>query len=285
MSIVLPSLSAGSSGAANSIAAVNAAINQQKTNIENVVNGIQGFDALLWNNSTATLATDTLSLTSKPRVIVLDTEGAAATDNLSTISNGTAYQMLWLKAANAGRVITVKHNVGNIKLTGSGDLVLSNTTWLMLFYDGTQWTDATIPSQPKRATLFHDEATVIAGNALATTVSTTAPYNYYVSQTPSAVNDSFTHSFWLPPGTYTFSVLGVTAVNCGQIDWYFDTVKLISLQDWYSGSSIFNVVKTASVTISGYGAHQLKGIVSAKNGSSSGYYMDLTKYWLKQASD
>jgi len=141
MTIVLPSLSAGSSGQAYSAATVNAAINQQKTNIENVVNGIQGFDALLWNNGTATLASDTLSLASKPRALVIDTEGAAATDNLSTISNGTAYQQIWLKATNSGRVITVKHNVGNIKLWSGNDMALSSTTWLMLFYDGTQWTD------------------------------------------------------------------------------------------------------------------------------------------------
>lgn len=144
MTIVLPSLSAGSSGQAYSAATVNAAINQQKTNIENVVNGIQGFDALLWNNGTATLASDTLSLASKPRALVIDTEGAAATDNLSTISNGTAYQQIWLKATNSGRVITVKHNVGNIKLWSGLDFVLSANAWLMLFYDGTQWTDVAI---------------------------------------------------------------------------------------------------------------------------------------------
>ena len=172
MTITLPSVSAGSAAAAYSAATVNAAITQQKTNIENVINGIQGIDALLWNNSTATLASDTLSLTGKPRVLVIDTEASGATDNLSTISNGTAYQQLFLKAANAGRVITVKHNVGNIKLWGGADVVLNSTNWLQLFYDGTQWSDVFIPpTLPTQAMVINTARTVLGSNAASVTIS------------------------------------------------------------------------------------------------------------------
>ena len=172
MTVTLPSLSAGAMGSAFSAAVVNAAINQQKKNAENVINGITGVDALLWNNSTATLASDTLSLTGKPRVLVIDTEAAGATDNLSTISNGTAYQQVWLKAANAGRVITVKHNVGNIKLNGGADVTLSSAAWLMLFYDGTQWTDTFVPYvMPTQAVAINTARTVLGANAASVTIS------------------------------------------------------------------------------------------------------------------
>lgn len=172
MTVTLPSVSAGSALSAYSAAAVNAAINQQKTNAENIANGIQGIDALLWNNSTATLSSDTLSLTGKPRVLVIDTEAAGATDNLSTISNGTAYQQLWLKAANAGRVITVKHNVGNIKLNGAADIVLSSQAWLLLFYDGTQWSDTFVPSPASASpgVAINTARTVLGGNVASVTI-------------------------------------------------------------------------------------------------------------------
>jgi len=159
MTVTLPSLSAGSAAAAYSAAVVNAAINQQKTNGENVLNGVQGFYAQKWLNDTKTLASDILDLTGKPRALVIDTEGAASTDNLSTISNGTAYQQLWIKAANAGRVITLKHNVGNIKLNGLTDITLSSQGWILLFYDGTQWSDVAAP--PAQAFAINTARTVM----------------------------------------------------------------------------------------------------------------------------
>ena len=172
MTVRLPRLKIISSGDAFSAAGVNAAVTRQKINIENVINGVQGVDALLWNNSTATLASDTLSLTGKPRVLVIDTEASGATDNLSTISNGTAYQQLFLKAANAGRVITVKHNVGNIKLWSGADVVLNSTNWLQLFYDGTQWSDVFIPPTLNTPAIAINTArTVLGSNAASVTIS------------------------------------------------------------------------------------------------------------------
>lgn len=144
-----------------------------------------------------------------------------------------------------------------------------------------------INALPKRATMWHDEATVLAGNPLAYNVTSTLAYNVYISQgaASGALNDAFTHGFWLQGGTYTFSALGFTTTIGGQIDWYFDNVKLISVQDWYAASGVLNTVKTASVTIVGDGYHVLKGVVPSKNGSSGGYVIPLIKYWLKPSSD
>jgi hypothetical protein len=69
----------------------------------------------------------------------VDTEGAAATDNLSTISGGAAGDILSLQMANAGHVVTIKHGVGNIKMPRNLDLIMSATFAVQLRYDGSNW--------------------------------------------------------------------------------------------------------------------------------------------------
>src|SRR5262245_33975441 len=139
---------------------------------------------------------------------------------------------------------------------------------------------------PIRVDLFHDEATVLTGNALGSaTVDTGQAYNYYIRQSTSADADSFTQSVFLRAGTYTFSVIGQTNTANGKIDWYIDNVSFTTGQDWYSASQTKNVVKTASVTINSDGYHVLKGVINTKNASSSGFNMDLTKYWFRTSAD
>lgn len=126
---------------------VNAADNALLQLVNDYKNGVKGFDILKFYKNTATLATDTLALAvaNMTRYVVVDTEGAAATDNLSTISGGSDGQMIYLMAANAARVITVKHNVGNIKLWSGSDAVLAADKVLKLFYNGSNWSDVYIP--------------------------------------------------------------------------------------------------------------------------------------------
>jgi hypothetical protein len=57
----------------------------------------------------------------------VDTEGAAATDDLVTINGGVEGMRLILKLVNSGRDITLKHGTGNILLNGLADKVLSQT--------------------------------------------------------------------------------------------------------------------------------------------------------------
>lgn len=139
---------------------------------------------------------------------------------------------------------------------------------------------------PKRATMWHDEATVITGNALARLVVDTHAYNVVSYQNASANGDTFTHGFQVGEGTYTLTVLGRHLTSAGRVDWYVDDVLVASAQDWYAGSAAPNITKTvADIVIAEGGWHVLKGVVNGKNGSSSGYDLQLTKYWLKQASD
>jgi len=90
-------------------------------------------------------------------------------------------------------------------------------------------TAASAISQPKRATMWHDEALVTTGNALARTNNSSQNYAHYVFQSTAANGDTFTHGCWLKAGTYTMSMLGITATSAGIIDWYIDTVIIAAL--------------------------------------------------------
>ena len=59
-----------------------------------------------------------------PRLYTMDTEGAAATDDLDTINGGFEAQIIVLADVNSARDITVKDGTGNLKL--AGDFTLSN---------------------------------------------------------------------------------------------------------------------------------------------------------------
>ena len=139
---------------------------------------------------------------------------------------------------------------------------------------------------PKRATMWHDESTVIAGNGLINSLNASQVYVTRSYQNTAANGDSFTNGCYLAAGTYTFYVLGTTNTNTGIVDWYLDDVEIVTAQDWYSGASVANVIKSqASVSVSMDGWHTVKAIVDGKNGSSSDYYIVLTKFWFKQAAD
>lgn len=77
-----------------------------------------------------------------PGVLVADTQGAAATDDLDTIQAGTGSlrrgQELVVVAANTARTIVLKDGTGNLKL--AGDMSLDNTEdTIRLIYNGTNW--------------------------------------------------------------------------------------------------------------------------------------------------
>ena len=72
-----------------------------------------------------------------------DTEGASATDDLNTINGGTDGEILILSGASSTRVVTVKHNIGNIRLDGAADFAMTSgpRSRLTLQYDSrvNQW--------------------------------------------------------------------------------------------------------------------------------------------------
>lgn len=70
---------------------------------------------------------------------------AGSSDDLDTITEVEDRQLLILQAAS-GHTITVKHDTGNITLNGESDIVLSGSKTLILFYDGTSWSDTAFGS-------------------------------------------------------------------------------------------------------------------------------------------
>lgn len=103
---------------------------------------INGMSRVRLSSSTLTLASDAVTATKSLHAV--DTEAAAATDNLSTISAGSGVgsgHLLTLYAANVARVVTVKDATGNIQLAG-GDFALDTAKKsLLLRYDGTNWVE------------------------------------------------------------------------------------------------------------------------------------------------
>ena len=68
----------------------------------------------------------------------MDTQGGAATDDLDTINGGSDGDLLILSTLDNARDVVVKHNTGNILLSGAADRTLSNVNKrLVLLYDST----------------------------------------------------------------------------------------------------------------------------------------------------
>lgn len=89
--------------------------------------------------TTLTLASDACTPTQNMHLI--DTEGAAATDILSTLTiagNIRAGHILLLQAANVAHVVTVKET-GNIQVLGGALALDSLKKFLLLILVGTTW--------------------------------------------------------------------------------------------------------------------------------------------------
>jgi hypothetical protein len=71
---------------------------------------------------------------------LIDTEGAAATDDLDTINGGYVGRRLTLRTSSGARDVTIKHSTGNIRLNSGADFVLASTiNSITLTFDGANW--------------------------------------------------------------------------------------------------------------------------------------------------
>jgi len=70
----------------------------------------------------------------------VDTEGGAASDDLDTISGGTAGDILCLRSADSSCTVIIKHGTGNIVTPDGTDYSLDSTDKVVaLLFDGTNW--------------------------------------------------------------------------------------------------------------------------------------------------
>lgn len=183
-----------------------------------------------------------------------------------------------------GREIELQKSATHIQWRYVGDPTWTNLVALSDL-KGDPGDPASVPALPKRWTGWHGESVVTVGNPLSFSQNTNQFGNGAWAQSPAANGNTFTQSFWIRAGTYTFAVLGITNVNKGKIDWYIDNTLVVSGQDWYSASSVANVIKTASVTIATDGYHTLKGVVNGRNASASDWQILISEMWLRPSAD
>jgi hypothetical protein len=90
-----------------------------------------------------TPVTETISsgaITYSSAYMVLDTEGGASSDDLDTITGGTAGDRVVLKIASSARNVIIKDGTGNIQLYDNRDILLDSTAdSIELIYDGASW--------------------------------------------------------------------------------------------------------------------------------------------------
>jgi hypothetical protein len=93
--------------------------------------------------STLTIASDAITVTGGGRYFI-DTEGAAATDNLSTINGGNVGDIVILSDVSSARDVTIKNGTGNISCgadrtnTALTDMIMlmkyNSSSWVMLTF-------------------------------------------------------------------------------------------------------------------------------------------------------
>lgn len=110
-----------------------------ETNFSDLENGTDSFVQVnLGADTTLTIAGGIVTATRTMHLI--ETEGAAAADDLTTISGGADGDWLIISCVNASRVVTVKHNngVNGIYTAHQGDIILDDTKKkVVLYYDAT----------------------------------------------------------------------------------------------------------------------------------------------------
>lgn len=97
-----------------------------------------GTGALVLTRTSVTIASGAVAAVGA--ALLIDTEGAAASDDLDTISGGETGRLLVIQCASNARDVVVKHGTGNIYLSGRVDYTLTGVRdTLLLYYGGSEW--------------------------------------------------------------------------------------------------------------------------------------------------
>lgn len=147
------------------------------------------------DGGTKTIAAGVITVTHTRHAI--ETEGATATDDLTTINGGTEGMILVLRSFSTSRFVICKDGTGNMRL--AGDCALANAQdRLMLIYDGTNWCEM------GRSQSSTDVTLTIATGA----VTATRNYHPIDTEAAAATDDLDTIS-----GGYTGQILVLRAAN------------------------------------------------------------------------
>jgi hypothetical protein len=96
-----------------------------------------------YDQETVVISSGTATIT-KPMALI-DTEAAAATDDLTTITKSTATtgDILYISAVNSGRAVVIKNgtSTNNIMTKSGGDYTLVTGNWMFLRFNGIAWVE------------------------------------------------------------------------------------------------------------------------------------------------
>jgi hypothetical protein len=100
--------------------------------------GGAGFWPLTQTPTALTIAAGVVTLTAGQYTYTIDTEAAAASDDLDTINGMEANRLYLFKPVNDARTVVFKHNTGNLKIVGNADITADDLQdVVMAWYDGT----------------------------------------------------------------------------------------------------------------------------------------------------
>lgn len=87
-----------------------------------------------WFTAAGTLTIAAGAITVTGGYHLVDTEGAAASDNLDTILGASDGDVVVLQSVNTSRVVTLRHNIGNIHLVNGNCVLDDNAKTITLIY-------------------------------------------------------------------------------------------------------------------------------------------------------
>lgn len=117
------------SGSPATAASVNTPISQSHTNLIDLRRGEIAFLQLCFGPPAAiTLSAGNTLTIGEASYVRMDSNGGAATQDLTAIAGGQDGDILWLCTTSAARVITIKHNAGSnsVFVASKGDIVLDD---------------------------------------------------------------------------------------------------------------------------------------------------------------
>lgn len=101
-----------------------------------------------------------------------------------------------------------------------------------------------------------------------------------ITYNASAANgDTLTTSTYLPAGDYTAEIITYKDTNLAIIDIKVNGAVVETL-DLYAASQALNYQTTFTLSISSDGEQTIDLVVNGKNGSSSAYYLAITRLWI-----
>lgn len=131
---------------------------------------------------------------------------------------------------------------------------------------------------------------VVTGNALAILATASQKYQYAHYQNTAAINDKTQIKFSIGAGTYILYALAITGSNRGQVYIQHKHVDdagwtvAVNYLECYSPSTVYNVMLGTAIFITKPGPTIFQFVVPSKNASSSGYYVYITRFYLRLAS-